>query len=82
MVKLPVSLLEFMGDPNISISSSPFAPGKVIVKRASFPKGKTPPHLARYAIKPGECKGQYGTVIHKGKLMPKTAACVAKKHGK
>ena len=76
-MKLNVSLADIMADPNLSITSSPFAPGETIVKRASFPKGEVPPHLEKYLIKKGQCKGEFGTVIYKGKPVPKTARCVA-----
>ncbi len=79
-MKLPADLRSLMADPNISISSSPFAPGKVVVKRASFPKGKVPAHLRGYLIKSGECSGRTGTVVYKGKPVPATARCVAEKH--
>ena len=83
MVKLSVSLADIMGDPDLSISSSPFAPGKVIVKRSSFKKGETPAHLEKYLIKKGECKGLMGTVVGpKGAPITKTAACVMEKHSK
>ena len=80
MAKISVSFSDFMADPNLSITSSPFAPGAVIIKRASFKKGEIPPHLSGFLIKPGECRGLRGTVIYKGKLVPKTAKCVAEKH--
>lgn len=76
-MKLSVSLADIMADPNLSITSSPFAPGKTIVKRASFPAGEVPPHLAKYLIKKGQCKGEFGTTVYKGKVVPKTAKCVA-----
>lgn len=82
MAKLSVSLADIMGDPNMSISNSPFAPGKVIIKRASFPKGVVPAHLRGYLIKKGECSGQTGKSIGpRGQPIPNTAACVAAKHG-
>jgi hypothetical protein len=71
-----------MASDSVSISRTPFNPDIVVLKRPSFPKGKVPPHLSGYKIKAGECKGQMGTVVYKGKLIPKTAACVAEKHGK
>ena len=81
MVKVDVPMLAIMGDPNLSITSSPFAPGKMIIKRASFPAGKTPPHLVKYAITKGMCANEMGTVVYKGKPIPKAAACVAEKRG-
>ena len=80
MVKVDVPVAAIMADPNLSISSSPFAPGKMIIKRASFKKGETPAHLEKYLITKGMCK-EDGTVIYKGKPIPKVAACVAGKRG-
>ncbi|MCK5601572.1 hypothetical protein KAR91_06885 [Candidatus Pacearchaeota archaeon] len=79
MVKIDADLGSLMSQPNLSISTSPFAPGKIILKRASFPKGQTPAHLEKYLIKKGQCAGQRGKVVYKGKVVPKTAACVAGK---
>jgi hypothetical protein len=80
-MKIPASLGSLMGDPGISISSSPFAPGKVVLKRPSFPKGQVPPHLTGYLIKSGECSGQRGVVTGpRGNPIPKTAACVRERH--
>ena len=81
-MKAPLNISDVMANPNLSLTTSPFAPGKVIIKRASFPKGEVPPHLEGYKIKKGECAGQTGVVIYKGKPVPKTAACVAEKHKK
>lgn len=83
MVKMNVSLSDVMGDRNLSVTSSPFAPGKTIIKRASFPKGEVPAHLDKYLIRKGECKGLTGKVIGPaGQPIPKVAACVAEKHGR
>jgi hypothetical protein len=82
MAKISISLKDVMADPDMSLTSSPFAPGKIIIKRASFRKGEAPPHLVEYKIKKGECAGRTGTVIYKGKPIPKVAACVAEKHAK
>ena len=81
-MKIYANLAQLMASRNISLSSTPFNPDVVVVKRSSFPKGTTPPHLRAYAIKSGECSGRNGTVVHKGRLVPATAACVAEKHGK
>ena len=82
MAKLSISLSDIMGDPNLSITSSPFAPGKVIVKRASFTKGTVPPHLEKYLIRKGECAGMTGKVVGPaGQPIPKVAQCIADKHG-
>lgn len=82
MAKLSISLASIMGDRDMSISSSPFAPGKVIIKRASFPKGIVPAHLEKYLIRKGECAGQTGKSIGpRGQPVPNTAICVANKHG-
>jgi len=81
MAGVYANLAQLMAARDISISRSPFNPDIVIVKRASFPKGEIPKHLAPYLIKKGECAGQVGRVVHKGKVIPKTAACVAEKRG-
>lgn len=82
-MKLSISLSDIKGDRNLSISSSPFSPGKVIVKRSSFPKGEVPPHLKSYLIEKGECKGKTGVVTGpRGNPIPGTAACVHTKHKK
>lgn len=70
-----------MSSKNVSISRTPFNPDIVVLKRPSFPKGEVPKHLEGRLIKTGECKGETGTAIYKGKLVPQTAVCVAKKHG-
>ena len=80
MVKLNISLGDIMGDPNLSVTSSPFAPGKVIVKRASFTKGTIPPHLRSYLIPAGTGKGVTGKQVYHGKRIPKTAANVAARY--
>lgn len=82
-MKVSAALGDIMGDPSISVSSSPFAPGKVILKRPSFPKGKVPGHLSGYLIREGECKGRTGVVVGpRGNPIPSTAACVREKHGR
>lgn len=81
MVKVDVPVAAIMADPNLSITSSPFAPGKMIIKRASFKAGEIPAHLAKYLITKDLCRGD-GTVIYKGKPIPKVAACIAEKKGK
>jgi len=82
-MKVSMSIADAMGDPRLSVTTSPFAPGKTIIKRASFPKGQTPAHLKGYLIKKGECAGQTGVVVGpKGQPIPKTAACVKEKHGR
>jgi len=68
---------------------TPFAPGAMIVKTASFPKGKVPAHLDEYTFdigakgkpKSDACKGVKGTVVYKGKLIPRRARCIAKEWG-
>jgi hypothetical protein len=82
VAKVYANLAALMGSRNISLSSTPFNPDIVVLKRASFPKGETPPHLKAYAIKPGECKGRTGTAVYAGHLVPSTAVCVAEKHKK
>jgi len=81
-MKFDINVASLMGQRDISLSSSPFAPGKAILKRASFPKGVIPSHLSGYLIKAGECAGRMGTVVYKGKLVPGPAKCVAEKHGR
>jgi len=76
------NLAQLMASREMSISRTPFNPDIVVVKRASFPKGTVPAHLKGFLIKAGECKGKFGTLIHKGRLVPATAVCVAEKHGK
>ncbi len=82
-MKVAFSLASVMGDPRLSITTSPFAPGVTIIKRASFQKGQTPPHLEKFLIKKGECKGRTGVVVGpRGNPIPSAAACVKEKHGK
>ncbi|MBA7535387.1 hypothetical protein ES705_27640 [subsurface metagenome] len=82
MAGIYANLAQLMASREMSISRTPFNPDIVVVKRASFPKGVTPAHLEKYAIKKGECAGKTGTLIHKGRLVPATAVCVAEKHGR
>ncbi len=82
MAGVYANLAAMMASRNMSISRTPFNPDIVVLKRASFPKGEVPPHLSGFLIKSGECKGRMGTVVHKGRLVPATAACVAEKHGR
>lgn len=78
MVKVDVPIRSIMSDPGLSITSSPFAPGKMIIKRASFPAGETPAHLRSHQLTSGDVpSGLEGTVIYNGKPIPKTAAAVA-----
>lgn len=79
MVKLSADLATLMSDPNLSISSSPFAPGKVILKRASFPKGQVPPHLRSFLIAPGTGRGMTGTSVFRGKRIPNTAVNIGRR---
>lgn len=77
MAKVPVPVENIMSDPNLSISSSPFAPGDMIIKRASFKAGETPDHLEQYALTGNEGQqGKRDTVIVDGKPIPKSAAAV------
>lgn len=80
MAKVPLDIAGILSNPDLSILANPFAPGKLVIKRSSFPKGKTPPHLVSYLIKAGECKGQKGKTVYKGVSIPNAAVCVAKKH--
>jgi hypothetical protein len=80
-VKINFSIADAMGSKNLSVTTSPFAPGKTIIKRASFPKGEVPAHLEGYTINKGECKGRTGVVVGpRGNPIPNTAACIAEKH--
>lgn len=78
MVKAPLPIQQIMSDPNLSLTTSPFAPGDLIIKRASFRAGEVPSHLSQYLISAGTCSGQTGTVVYEGKEVPATAACVAR----
>jgi len=80
MAGIYANLATLMADRNVSISRSPFNPEIVVIKRASFPKGEVPKHLEPYLIKDNECKGLTGTQVYKGRKVPATAVCVAKKH--
>lgn len=71
-----------MNDPDLSLTSSPFAPGKMIVKRSSFRGGETPEHLQGSQISSGECKGEMGTEVYEGQEIPSTAACVGQKRSR
>lgn len=82
MAGIYANLAAIMASRTMSLSRSPFNPDIVVIKRASFPKGEVPKHLEKYLIKKGECAGKTGTLIHKGRLVPATAVCVAEKHGK
>lgn len=80
MAGVYANLATIMASREMSLSRTPFNPEIVVIKRASFPKGSTPPHLEPYLIKKGECSGKTGTLVHKGRLVPATAVCVAEKH--
>lgn len=81
MAKAPVPVASIMDDPELSLSSSPFSPGNIIIKRASFRGGEMPDHLQQYALSAGTCSGKTGTVVYNGKTVPATAACVARQNG-
>lgn len=78
MAKVPVPVKSVLNDPELSLTSSPFSPGNMIIKNASFKSGETPDHLEQFAISEGTCKGENGTVIYEGKEVPATAACVGR----
>ena len=82
MVKIDADLATLMGNPDISISSSPFAPGKVIIKRASFRKGTVPPHLQAFLIPAGTGRGMRGTSVYHGRRLPNTAVNIARTRGR
>lgn len=71
-----------MSNPEISITSSPFAPNKVIIKRASFRKGQIPDHLRPFLIAPGTGRGMKGTSVFRGTRIPNTAINVATRGGR
>jgi hypothetical protein len=78
MPKVPVPVENIMNDPDLSISSSPFSPGNMIIKNASFKAGETPDHLEEFAIPDGhDGNGMTGTVMYEGKPTPKAAVAVA-----
>ncbi len=81
MAGIYANLAQLMASREMSLSRTPFNPDIVVVKRASFPKGVVPAHLEKYLIKKGECAGRMGTTVYKGRVVPKTAVCVAEKHG-
>lgn len=75
MAKVPIPIEEVMSNPNLSITSSPFSPGNMIIKRASFSAGETPDHLEQYALTGSEGqRGATGKVIVDGKPIPRAAA--------
>jgi len=77
MAKVPVPVEEIMSNPNLSISSSPFSPGNMIIKRASFKAGETPDHLEQFSLSNNhEGSGEMGTVVYNGKEIPAAAAAV------
>ena len=82
MVKIDADIATLMANPDISVSSSPFAPGKVIIKRASFRKGTVPPHLQQFLIPRGTGQGMRGTSVFRGKRIPNTAVNVARTRGR
>jgi hypothetical protein len=89
MPKVPVPVEEIMSNPDLSLTSSPFAPGEMVIKRASFRAGETPDHLEQYAISSNDIasgdgpNGKVtGTVILDGKPVPATAASVAESKGR
>lgn len=82
MAGIYANLAQIMASENMSLSRTPFNPDIVVIKRASFKKGETPRHLEGFLIKKGACKGEFGTGLYKGKVVPKTAICVASKYGK
>ena len=82
MAKVPIPIEEVMSNPNLSITSSPFSPGNMIIKRASFKAGETPDHLEQFALTGNEGQaGTSGTVILDGKPVPASAAAVAESRG-
>jgi len=79
-MKISIDLASLMSDPGISVTTSPFAPGKAIIKRSSFPKGVVPPHLRSYLIPSGTGRGMMGTAVYRGKRIRKVALAVAQKY--
>lgn len=82
MAGIYANLAALMASRNISISRTPFNPDIVVIKRASFPKGSVPPHLAGRLIPAGTGRGITGTGIYKGRLVPNTAINIARRAGK
>lgn len=80
MAQIGVDIADIMQNPNISLYTNKFAPGKTFVKRASFTGGEQPDHLEEYAIDsiPSQIEG---TVTYKGQTMPATAAYVKMVNG-
>jgi len=77
MAKVPIPVEEVMSNPNLSITSSPFSPGNMIIKRASFKAGETPDHLEQFALSDNISGiNETGTVVVDGKPIPKSAAAV------
>lgn len=82
MVKVPVPIEQVMSNPDLSITSSPFSPGNMIIKRASFKGGEVPDHLEPFLLENNhEGSGQTGTVVVDGKPIPASAAAVAERRG-
>ena len=82
MVKVPVPIEEVMSNPNLSISSSPFSPGSMIIKRASFRGGEVPDHLEPFLFESNhEGSNETGTVVVDGKPIPASAAAIAEQRG-
>lgn len=81
MAQADFPLESALNNPNISLTSSPFSPGKLIIKRASFPAGEVPEHLEPFLLSPGDVPSRTGTVVRDGKQIPATAAAVADSRG-
>ncbi len=89
-MKLDVNIFKVAETPDWRVYSHPFAPGKVIVGRlGSIKRGesveeiaKRYPNIYERGIKPfidasAKCGHIKGTMIYKGRPMPKRAVCIA-----
>ena len=64
MAKISGDLLQLLSNPDVSVYGNVMAPGKIVVKTPSFPKGEVPSHLTGYVGQTGKvahaCKGRRG----------------------
>lgn len=82
MAKVPVPVEAVLNNNNLSISSSPFSPGSMIIKRASFKGGEVPAPLESFLFNDGhEGSGMEGTVVAEGKPIPRSAAAIKEQRG-
>lgn len=82
MAKVPIPVESILNNPGLSISSSPFAPGSMIIKRASFKGGEIPAPLEGFQFEQNhEGTGMEGTVVADGTKIPKSAAAIKANRG-